>query len=153
LPNRTISRGEIVALWSPETPNMRLVKRVIGLPGETLEVRGGRVYINGSKLDEPYVVHTDRREVPGRDDFGPVTIPPDHFFMMGDNRDNSYDSRFWGPAPRENFIGRPLFIYWSYDEPSYSHELSVGEWLKHSAFVAEHFFTNTRWMRTGTVLQ
>src|SRR2546423_1484945 len=108
LPLRTVHRGDIMALWSPENPNIRLIKRVIGLPGESLEVRTGGFYIDGRKLDEPSAVHIDPREFAGRDFFGPVVVPADQFFMMGDNRDNSNDSRFWGFAPRENFIGRPL---------------------------------------------
>src|SRR5258705_10030741 len=122
LPARTIARGEIVAVWSPENPNLRLVKRVIGLPGETLKVRHRQVYINGKPIEEPYAVHVDPREIDRRDNFGPVEIPPDHFFMMGDNRDNSNDSRFWGFAPRGNLIGKPLFVYWSYDDEPYSQE-------------------------------
>jgi signal peptidase I len=153
LPERKIQRGEIVALWSPQNPDMRLVKRVIGLPGETLEVRHRDVYIDGKKLNEPYVVHIDPREMLQRDDFGPVTIPSDHFFLMGDNRDNSNDSRFWGFAPRESIIGTPLFIYWSYEDTPYNQELSMTEWLEHSASVAAHFFTKTRWLRTGTMLK
>ena len=113
LPARTINRGDIIAFWSPENPEMRLVKRVIGLPGETIEIRNRDVYINGRRLDEPYAVHTDVREIDRRDTLESVMIPPDHFFMMGDNRDNSNDSRFWGFAPRESFIGKPLFVYWS----------------------------------------
>src|SRR5438552_7719630 len=77
LPIRTIHRGDIVALWSPENPNIRLVKRVIGLPGETLEIRHRDVYIGGNKLDEPYAVHTDRQEFERRDHLDPVTIPAD----------------------------------------------------------------------------
>src|SRR5690349_14127981 len=106
LPMRTVHRGDIIAFWSPEDRHTRLVKRVIGLPGETIEVRAREVYINGTKLDEPYKVHIDpnvySREawVPDvlqrRDNFGPVVIPPSQYFMMGDNRDNSNDSRFWG---------------------------------------------------------
>jgi signal peptidase I len=153
LPVRSIHRGDIVALWSPENPNMRLVKRVIGLPGETLEVRARNVYIDGRRLNEPYVVHTDPREIDRRDNFGPVTIPAGRFFLMGDNRDNSNDSRFWGFAPRESFIGKPLFVYWSYEDTPYSQELTLEQWLEHSASVAAHFFTRTRWLRTGTVLR
>ena len=153
LPTRTIHRSDIVALWSPQNPDIRLVKRVIALPGETLEVRHGEVYINGHKLDEPYVIHSDSVEIDGRDNFGPVEIPEEHFFLMGDNRDNSNDSRFWGVAPRESLIGKPLFVYWSYDEEPYSQELTVGQWLEHSASVAAHFFSRTRWLRTGTVLR
>jgi signal peptidase I len=153
LPGRTIHRGDIMALWSPENSKMRLVKRVIGLPNETLEIRHRQVFINGEKLNEPYAVHIDSREFDVRDNFGPVTIPADSYFVMGDNRDNSNDSRFWGFAPRENFIGRPLFVYWSYDDQPYSQELTVTEWVEHSASVAAHFFTKTRWLRTGTVLR
>ena len=153
LPSRNIRRGEIMAFWSPENPDLRLVKRVIGLPGETLEVRHRDVYINGHKLAEPYAVHTDPVEFGRRDNFGPVTLGPDQFFMMGDNRDNSNDSRFWGPAPRQNFIGRPLFVYWSYDDEPQDHQLSTAEWVEHSASVAAHFLTRTRWLRTGTIYQ
>jgi len=153
LPARTIERGDIVAFWSPQNPNIRLVKRVIGLPGETLELRHRQLYINGRKREEPYVVHTDARELSGRDNFGPVDIPPDHFFLMGDNRDNSNDSRYWGFAPRDNFIGKPLFVYWSYEDQPYSEELTVGQWLEHSVSVATHFLSKTRWLRTGTVLR
>ena len=153
LPARVIFRGDIVALWSPENPNIRLVKRVIGLPGETLELRHRDLYINDRKVDEPYVVHIDPQEVGRRDNFGPIRIPSDHFFLMGDNRDNSNDSRFWGLAPRENLIGKPLFVYWSYEDEPYSRELTVSEWLEHTASVATHFFTKTRWLRTGTVLR
>jgi signal peptidase I len=153
LPTRTIHRGEIVAVWSPEDPNLRLVKRVIGLPGETLEIRHRDVFINGRKLDEPYVIHIDPREINRRDDFGPVAVPADHFFLMGDNRDNSNDSRFWGFAPRQNLIGKPLFVYWSYDDEPYSHELTLSQSIQHAANVATHFFTKTRWWRTGTSLK
>jgi signal peptidase I len=153
LPTRAIHRGDIVAFWSPENPNIRLVKRVIGLPGEKVELRHRELYINDHKLDEPYVVHIDAQEVGRRDNFGPIRIPPDHFFLMGDNRDNSNDSRFWGLAPRESFIGKPLFVYWSYEDEPYSRELTVSEWLEHTASVATHFVTKTRWLRTGTVLR
>jgi len=153
LPVRTIHRGDIVALWSPENPNIRLVKRVIGLPGETLEIRHRDVYIDGNKLDEPYAVHTDPQEFERRDNFGPVTIPADDFFMMGDNRDNSNDSRFWGFAKRDSLIGKPLFVYWSYEDAPYSQEMTLTQWIEHSASVATHFLTRTRWFRTGTVLR
>jgi len=153
LPTRAIQRGDIVALWSPENPNIRLVKRVIGLPGENLELRHRDLYIDDHKIEEPYVVHIDSQEVGQRDNYGPIRIPPDHFFLMGDNRDNSNDSRFWGLAPRENFIGKPLFVYWSYEDEPYSRELTAGEWLEHAASVATHFFSRTRWLRTGTVLR
>jgi len=153
LPERSIHRGDIVAVWSPENPKIRLVKRVIGLPGETLEMRHRNIYVNGQPLNEPYVVHIDPREIERRDNFAPVTIPADQFFLMGDNRDNSNDSRFWGFAPRASVIGKPLFVYWSFEQEPYSTEFTVEQWLEHSVAVAAHFFTRTRWLRTGTVLR
>ena len=153
LPARAVHRGDIVALWSPEDPRIRLVKRVVGLPGETLELRHRDLYINDQKIDEPYVIHIDSQEVGRRDNFGPIRIPPDHFFLMGDNRDNSNDSRFWGLVPRENLIGKPLFVYWSYEDEPYSHEPTVSEWVEHAGSVATHFFSRTRWLRTGTILR
>src|SRR6185295_17845022 len=115
LPSRTIQRGEIVAFWPPANRSVPLIKRVIGLPGDTIEIRGRVVYINGRKLEEPYVVFADALRIPQRDDMAAVKIPADCFFMMGDNRDDSYDSRFWGFARRPDLIGTPLFVYWSYD--------------------------------------
>jgi signal peptidase I len=153
LPTRTIKRGEIVAFWSPETPNLRLVKRVIGLPGETIELRNRIVYINGRKLDEPYAVFTDSQNIPRRDNMAPVAIPADSFFMMGDNRDNSNDSRFWGVARREEMIGTPLFVYWSYDGGPYQPNMSLSEHAREYASIATHFFSNTRWFRTGTMVR
>jgi signal peptidase I len=153
LPTRTIKRGEILAFWSPQTPDLRLVKRVIGLPGETIELRNRVVYINGRKLSEPYAVFTDSVNIPRRDNMAPVTIPADSFFMMGDNRDNSNDSRFWGVASREAIIGTPLFVYWSYDGGPYHPNLSLSDQAREYASVATHFFSNTRWFRTGTMLR
>src|SRR5215467_9427044 len=164
LPTRTIHRGDIIAFWSPENRQMRLVKRVIGLPGETIEIRARQVYINGRKLDEPYKVHIDPNVYgvsPGvpemlqrRDNFGPIVIPADHYFMMGDNRDNSNDSRYWGFASREDFIGRPLFVYWSFESaPNDSMDWSLRDYLNRYTDVAEHFFTRTRWFRTGEFLK
>ena len=160
LPNRTIHRGDIVAFWSPEDRSLRLVKRVIGLPGETIEIRNRIVYIDGKKLDEPYAVHIDPQvysgqswvpnELQRRDNLGPAKIPSNEYFMMGDNRDNSNDSRFWGFAHGEDFIGKPLFIYWSYEvDPYVPREQSLKEWAFYYTSVATHFFSRTRWFRTG----
>jgi signal peptidase I len=153
LPTRTIHRGEILAFWSPQDPNLRLVKRVIGLPGETVELRNRSVYIDGRKLDEPYAVFSDSGNIPQRDDMAPLTIPADSFFMMGDNRDKSNDSRFWGVARRAEIIGTPLFVYWSYDSGPYQANRTWAEWGKSYASVATHFFSNTRWARTGTFVK
>jgi len=163
LPERTIHRGDIIAFWSPENPNMRLVKRVIGLPGETIEIREKEVWINGKKLEEPYTVHVDPnvykaesgvpRVLQQRDNLSERVIPANQYFMMGDNRDNSNDSRFWGFAPRQSFIGKSTFIYWSYEGDPNEPELTLGEWAERTASIAAHFFTKTRWLRTGTVLR
>jgi len=154
LPARTIHRGDIIAFWSPEDRQLRLVKRVIGLPGETIEIRDRQVFINGNRLNEPYKVHIDPTNYPRRDNFGPAVVPADQYFMMGDNRDNSNDSRFWGFASRSDFIGKPTFIYWSYEsDPNEPMDRSLQQWVVHYASVAEHFFSKTRWFRTGEVLR
>ena len=124
LPQRSIARGDIIVFKSPEEPARDMIKRVIGLPGERLEVRDKKVYINGQPLDEPYVhflqppVSTDSafHEVTSfdvRERYGPVTVPPHQYFVMGDNRDNSQDSRFWGFLPATYIKGDALFIYFS----------------------------------------
>jgi signal peptidase I len=164
LPARTIQRGDIIAFWSPENRELRLVKRVIGLPGETLEIRERQVFIDGKELSEPYKIHIDSNtysraewvpeDLQKRDNFGPVVIPADQYFMMGDNRDNSKDSRFWGFAQRKDFIGKPTFIYWSYEaDPNEAYQRSASELLRHFVSVGEHFFSKTRWFRTGEVLR
>ncbi len=123
LPFGEIRRGDILVFKHPDEPERDLIKRVIGLPGETLEMRAKQIYINGQKLDEPYVhflsppsESTGASQPDLRERYGPVTLPPGQYFMMGDNRDNSEDSRYWGYLPRENVKGKALLIYWSYDE-------------------------------------
>lgn len=153
LPGRTIRRGDLVAFWSPETPDLRLIKRVIALPGETYAIRGGDIYIDGEKLKEPYAVHS----MPGvnwrSENFAPVTLPPDGFFMMGDNRDNSRDSRYFGVVHRKAILGKATFVYWSYESDPYRGDKSLGQWAEYYASIATHFVTRTRWSRTGTVLR
>src|SRR5213595_505997 len=124
LPVGRIRRGDVIVFKYPEEPERDFIKRVIGLPGETVELREKRVYINGKALDEPYVHFLSAPRGPSefhevtsfdvRERYGPVTVPADHFFVMGDNRDNSQDSRYWGFLPRENIKGKSLIIYWSY---------------------------------------
>jgi signal peptidase I len=122
LPMATIRRGDIVVFKYPEDPERDFIKRVIGLPGETLEVRRKVVYINGQPLDEKYVHFLQPASRVGeitsydvRENYGPVTVPPGHYFMMGDNRDNSQDSRYWGFLPAAYVKGKALFVYWSYE--------------------------------------
>ena len=153
LPERAIQRTDILAFWSPEVPDLRLIKRVIGLPGETLEIRDGDIYINEEKLKEPYVVHVLPHERRLLQNVPPIRIPADSFFMMGDNRDDSRDSRYFGVVSHKAMIGRPMFIYWSYESGPYPQDGGVGQWAEYYASIATHFFTRTRWMRTGTVLR
>jgi signal peptidase I len=122
LPIRDIRRGDIVVFKYPEEPERDFIKRVIGLPGDTLELRAKNVYINGKALDEPYVhfltaasMGSEVTSADVREHYGPVTVPPDQYFMMGDNRDNSQDSRYWGFLPRGYVKGKALMIYWSYE--------------------------------------
>jgi signal peptidase I len=164
LPHRPIKRLDIIAFKSPTEGNIPFVKRVIGLPGDSVEVRGKSVYVNGKKLDEPYKIHVDSttyssdpwtpEELKIRDNFGPVKVPSDNYFVMGDNRDNSNDSRYWGFVTWEEIIGKPLFVYWSYEsDPYVPGEKSLREWLDGYATVAMHFFDRTRWFRIGTMVE
>jgi signal peptidase I len=175
VPYRHITHGDIVVFLSPAEPGLYVVKRVMGTPGDRIHLRNGAVYRNGEKLDEPYVVHSDNTEVPYRDNFPAVppeysnasptpewqvsmrqyvqgddiVVPPDSYFMMGDNRDVSYDSRFWGFVPRDNVIGRPMFIYWSFETPPDQYKrTAAGERAGFLAHVIIHFFDETRWRRT-----
>jgi signal peptidase I len=102
-------RGDIVLFESPEGGEEPLIKRVVGLPGDTIEVRAGKLYIDGRRQREPYVNnHLRTMQSP----YGPTEVPEGHYFMMGDNRGNSADSRFFGPVPEENLIGEALFRFW-----------------------------------------
>jgi signal peptidase I len=158
MPVDTIKRGDVIVFKYPEEPSRDFIKRVIGLPGDTLELRDKKVSINGTPLDEPYVhfieppgATSELREVTSfdvRERFGPVTVPPDQYFVMGDNRDNSQDSRYWGFLRRDYVKGRALIIYWSYDAgPGVDDEGGTSDTLKRLGSVFVHFFTRTRWDR------
>ena len=153
LPERTIRRGDILAFKSPENSDLRLVKRVIALPGDTFEIREGDAYINDQELKEPYAVHRLPAARWRSENVAPMTIPRDAFFMMGDNRDDSHDSRIFGAIPRNALIGKPTFVYWSYESESYRDSRTIKEWAEYYASIAIHFVTRTRWTRTGTVLR
>ncbi len=158
LPVRPIRRGDIVVFKYPDEPDRDFIKRVIGLPGETVEVRDKKVYVNGRPLDEPYVhfltpttADSAFHEVTSfdvRERYGPVTVPPNQYFVMGDNRDNSQDSRYWGFLPRSYVKGKALLIYWSYESgrEDYLDEGLVAS-IKRMGSVVTHFFTKTRWER------
>ncbi len=107
--------GDVIVFEFPEDPTKDFIKRVVGLPGDKIEIKNKDVYRNGEKLVEPYVQHTDPNTVMRRDNMAEVTVPEDKYFVMGDNRDESYDSRFWGFVDRNKIKGKALIIYWSWD--------------------------------------
>jgi signal peptidase I len=170
LPYRALKHGDIVAFLYPEDIRQTYVKRVIGLPGDRIRLDNRQVIRNGSRLIEPYTQHTATYPDPYRDNFpvspeasttprgrdmfqrhvlnGELTVPPDTLFVLGDNRENSADSRYWGLVPRSYVVGKPLLVYWSYDAPT----ADLTEWsLSHVLDVAQHFFSKTRWERTFLV--
>lgn len=110
-------RGDVIVFVYPKDPSKDFIKRVIGEPGDTVEIRHKQVFINGKKMDDPHASFADEdREIPGpRDNFGPITVPPHHLFVMGDNRDRSHDGRFWGFVDIDEVKGKAFLIYWSWD--------------------------------------
>jgi len=141
LPQRRIRVGDVFVFKFPDDPRRDFVKRAIGLPGDVVEIRDKVVYVNQAPLAESRVTHADRDLYAAgrRDQLGPTRVPEGQIFALGDNRDVSNDSRFWGTVPLENVKGRPLFVYWSEpDEPAGSSLVRR---------VAD-FFTRTRWDRT-----
>jgi signal peptidase I len=163
LPIGTIRRGDVLVFKYPVEPDRDFIKRVIGLPGETLELKDKKIFINGKPLDEPYVHFlepprgsSELSEITSsdvRENYGPVSVPPNQYFMMGDNRDNSADSRYWGFMPRDYVKGKALLIYWSYESEREDYEdESASAAVKGLASVFMHFFTKTRWDRLGHVI-
>jgi signal peptidase I len=170
LPYAEVKRGDIIVFRYPVDIKQTFVKRVIGVPGDRIRLVSKQVYRNGEKLYEPFKVHKFDYIEPYRDNFpeappnsqvldrglamlernvvnGEVVVPGGSYFAMGDNRDSSLDSRYWGFVPRENIMGKPVIIYWSYDA---STEALTGPTISLDHFVdlAAHFFTKTRWRRT-----
>ena len=172
MPYQKIARGDIIVFHYPVDPQQHFVKRVIGVPGDHLRMVNKKVLINGKELDEPYVrflvppynVFRDnfpRLDIAARGMGGDwwlqmkklvvddqLIIPEGHYFVMGDNRDDSEDSRYWGFVPRENIIGRPLVIYWSVRDWDHSPSASILARLYHVAYAVTHIFQITRWNRT-----
>jgi signal peptidase I len=155
LPVRDIRRGDIVVFKYPDEPTRDFIKRVIGLPGETVELRNKKVFVNGQALEEPYVHFLDAGHGAGeitsfdvRERYGPVQVPDGQYFVMGDNRDNSQDSRYWGFLPRHYIKGKALMIYWSYESGREDYvDEGIGASLKRLFSIVTHFFTRTRWER------
>lgn len=151
LPLRPVERGDIVIFRSKTERGMDIVKRAIGVPGDTVQVSDGELFLNGKDVaDESYAIHKrpEPRFAP-RDWYGPATVPPNRYFFMGDNRDESLDSRFWGFLPAHLVKGRALFIYWSNgNQPPEGTNPVVG--LLRTAL---GFFTNSRWERSFRVIR
>ncbi len=172
LPYEPVQHGDIIVFRYPVDISQTFVKRAIGIPGDRLKIINQQIYRNGVKLTEPYVYHKNPYPDTYRDNFpgtepnsmlydaakdmlqnhvtnGEVVIPPNYYFAMGDNRDNSLDSRYWGFVPRENIIGKPLIIYWSYNASTENlASSSVNAMSRHFVDLAQHFFVKTRWNRT-----
>jgi signal peptidase I len=177
IPYRDVHFRDIVVFLSPAEPGLYVVKRVIGVPGDHIHLRNGVVYRNGVALDEPYVLHDPEEKdtidpyrnnfpaVPPSDEYGvypnwiadmetyvhegDIVVPPGHYFAMGDHRRVSLDSRYWGFIPKENIIGRPMFIYWSFETPEGQYQKTA--WSDRLLFLGKvvlHFFDETRWRRT-----
>ena len=180
-------RGDVIVFLkpNPETPDLILVKRLIGVPGDRIHLVDGVVYLNGVAQNEPYAalpkVSDDLNEAydPARDDFpahgtpsgafevwtqdlpthlqsGDLVVPPGRFFAMGDNREHSADSRFWGFVPRENILGRPMFNYWSFETDQNqveTQQASLGTRIGSYVTTALHFLNKTRWSRTGHLIR
>jgi signal peptidase I len=178
LPYEEPKRGDIIAFQYPADTSQMFVKRVVGVPGDRLKIADQEVFVNGEKLKEPYAYHKSSYFDPYRDNFpadisklditpdakrdsllrdmlkhhvvnGEVVVPPNSYFAMGDNRDNSLDSRYWGFVPRDYIVGKPVFIYWSYNT---STDMLMPQNAKgyetHVLDIVQHLFVKTRWNRT-----
>jgi len=169
LPYTAPKRGDIIVFRYPVDIKQTFVKRVMGVPGDHIRLENKNVILNGHKLVEPYKIHKTEYIDSYRDNFpsqpnfpqyergqamlennvrnGEIVVPQGSYFAMGDNRDSSLDSRYWGFVPRENIIGKPLIIYWSYDAPTDQlSDPSIG--LDHILDVGRNFFSKTRWRRS-----
>lgn len=172
MPYRDLHRGETAVFVSPAEPGLYLVKRIVAVPGDRIHLHNGNLYRKGIRQAEPYVQHVEppetyRDEFPALSGFGnfqvtrewamampryieggDLVIPPGYYFAMGDNRDHSLDSRYWGLVPAENIMGRPLFVAWSLDQDESAFvPKSMGERITSFLSTAVHFFGMTRWNR------
>lgn len=184
LPYRTPRRGDVLVFKFPgsdqaQEPGEHYVKRIIGVPGDRIRIVHRQVFVNGQPLSEPYVRHDWIGEVRPGDDFpsaepayagsaalrwteelpndvkdGELVVPPEHYFAMGDNREHSWDSRFWGFVPRQLVTGRPVVIYWSYETPpdEYQHNAFMDR-VSQTVDLIIHFPTRSRWRRTLSLVR
>ena len=174
LPYQDIKRGDIIVFRYPVDIKQTFVKRVIGVPGDRIRIENKQLFRNGVRTDETYKVHKAEYVDSYRDNFpsqpyvplsdgavemlekhvtkNEVVVPPNAYFAMGDNRDNSLDSRYWGFVPRQNIIGKPLIIYWSY-ETTTDRLASPTIGIDHAVDLVQNFFTKTRWRRTFMLIR
>jgi len=174
LPYHEIQRGDIIVFRYPVDIRQTFVKRAIGVPGDRIHLVNKKLVLNGNLAGEPYVYHKTEYIDSYRDNFptypnahvppsaidmlanhvvnGEVVVPQGYVFAMGDNRDSSLDSRYWGFVPRDNIIGKPLIIYWSYDAPT-DDLVSPNISVDHLLDLVEHFPTKTRWRRTFRLIR
>jgi signal peptidase I len=184
---RAVRRGDVIVFMkpNPESPDLILVKRTIGIPGDRIHLRHGVVYLNGVAQNEPYAIMPVADGIgmqayqPYRDDFPSVTpspdeqvtevwreelpqhiqgddlvVPPGYVFAMGDNRTESLDGRYWGFVPQQNILGRPLFVYWSFQTPADQEDkTSIGDRIGFMFHIVTHIFSDTRWKRTLHVVR
>jgi signal peptidase I len=176
MPYRDVARGDIIVFHHPQPP--MLIKRVVGIPGDRLRIAGGQVFVNGVPLDEPYAAFEPAPPNPDRDTFpatyysdpevdpewwlamqshihdGELTVPPGEYFVLGDNRNHSLDSRFWGFVPRQAIVARPLVIYFSLTRPSSTDiQQAVDDRLGHERELAERITGFARWRRIFRVVR
>jgi signal peptidase I len=143
-------RGEIVVFKYPRDLELRFVKRVVAVGGDKVEIRNGTVFVNSAAVLEPYAVHHGDPRSPV-ENMAARVLRPDQLFVLGDNRDNSEDSRFWGPLPLTNVVAEPVMVFWSYDAPTAAW-LAEDHRLSFYASIAGNLFSHTRWNRTATLL-
>jgi signal peptidase I len=152
LPYKEPKRGDVIVFKYPNSPEVAYVKRLMGLPGDRIEMKGRTLYINGKALEEHYTQYIDPASV--NEHYGPYDVPPGHYFAMGDNRDNSQDSRFWGFVPRDYILGKALVIYWSFETPRDEYlQTSMPDRIRQFSDVFINFFTKTRWLRTFKIIR
>jgi signal peptidase I len=178
IPYRHVKHDDIFVFISPAEPGLYVVKRVVGVPGDRIRLQDGVVYRNGERLDPPFVVRNGtydgyrdnfptvapndyngvtpawREALPSHLQNGELVVPPNSIFAMGDNRDVSLDSRYWGFVPFENVIGRPMFLYWSFQQPRDEYtRTSIAERVQFLFTIVIHFFDQTRWSRMFHVVR
>lgn len=147
LPTAEIERGDVIVFRAPEEPDKDFIKRVVAVGGDTVEVRDGIVYINDEAVDEPFASHTTT--FGSHKDQKPLLVPEGNYFCLGDNRDNSRDSRYWGTVPASLVKGKAMLVYWSFETPASAYFVTgLGDRLLQVGRMVPNFFTQTRWDRT-----